>query len=160
MFKINNQDYSKGFFIRLVEISDNTTKLSRISDIAFGRKEMKIFETIHFIETNEPASDNKINYRVVVSLYSAYDGLKIIDRFSRRSSYSSVYGSKDVNLIKEDNYAEVFESENSKFYPKVIFKDDSTRYSAEFKCDYMIASITDYTFNSEYSREYRFIQCN
>lgn len=154
----NGNDYSKGFFIRRVSNYSNPTKLSKISDIAMGREEYKVFEIIQFIQHDLRSSPDKMTYKALVSLYGATDGLDLIAKFSRKSDYSSASQDKYVNLMTEVTFEEVYSIDGSGYDEKVCFMDDDLKYTGQLNNDYFIATVVDYQLNHSSQHDYRFIQ--
>lgn len=157
MLLSNSTDYSKGFFIRLLSNYSKPTKLSKIFNIAMGREDYRVYEVIQFVQTELNDSIDGLNFRVLVSLFGAVDGLHVIDMLSRKSN-SFPFESKNVNRMKVVTFERVYLTEDSVQYQTVYFMNDEVKYTIQFKNDYLIASVMNYQFNYSSQQDYRFFQ--
>jgi hypothetical protein len=72
---------TQGIFIRLIENSDDSTKLSKIFSISSGNELYKKFEVIQLFKTKQKDNINREIYKIVVTEEYAYDALNLIEKY-------------------------------------------------------------------------------
>ncbi len=72
---------TQGIFIRLIENSDDSTKLSKIFSISSGNELYKKFEVIQLFKTKQKDNINRGIYKIVVTEEYAYDALNLIEKY-------------------------------------------------------------------------------
>lgn len=72
---------TQGIFIRLMEESDESTKLSKIFSIAGGNELYKKFEVIELFKAKQNDNIGREIYKIVVTVEYAYDSLNLIEKY-------------------------------------------------------------------------------
>jgi hypothetical protein len=139
---------SQGIFIRLIENSDESTKLSKIYCIASGNELYKKFEVIRLFKTNQVDNINREIYKIVITVEYAFDSLNLIEKYcdnglSNRyhslnsSSLQSRIGGRQSPKYNIDSHPE------RKEYEGVLMDKNVNKFQIKDMDFYDIAEITN-----------------
>tara|TARA_B100000787_G_scaffold60910_1_gene44508 strand:+ start:435 stop:992 length:558 start_codon:yes stop_codon:yes gene_type:complete len=116
---------TQGIFIRLMEDSNESTKLSKIFSITGGNELYKKFEVIQLCKTKQKDNTGREIYKIVVTIEYAYDALNLIEKYcdnGRSNRYNQSYPRGPKHYINRHPERKEYEGVMDKKFPKGTLK--------------------------------------